>query len=725
MKFNNLTNTFTAGEWSPKMRARTDAKEYGNACETMKNFLPKVQGGAYRRPGTLRYTLDASADADLQNAHSLTAVKSKMFPKVLSNGYKAILFAFDTQPSTTWFALDAGNIDSLSNPLTVSSGANYTCSAKDLRYVQVGDIGVLALSSTGVGKAPRIWDATLTFGNLNLMDEMVTTAESYKTVPYRDIQALGSSVNITPSGTTGAITLTASSAFFNAGHVGTYFKLSAAGSTGAVKVTGFTSSTVVSATVVFGAVAASAHGTAAGTSWQEGAWSDYRGWPRTVTSYQGRLIFGGNSSQPDTLWGSRIGNIYDFSERIPEQDPSFDGYPNDNSRPFTLTPNTGSSGNIRALSAGKTLVILTDRAEIVGYGTQNALGPNDVTFESSTSFGAADAMAARTNNFLTFIQKGGRRIRDISFNFDQDQYKSSDLSFVSDHLTLDLEDNSLDPVVEIVGAEIDSSYLWAKTQNGRLLCLTVDRDYQINAWSQIVLGGTSSVKTHPLIKSVCAIDSGTTAGDRVFMITSRYINGAHKVFVEYFDTNYEFSSFNERTGFPTPQLCMDLKDFWFDAGGVALIPAGTDRIGETLQVVADGNYIGEFLVDSLGNMTLPAPYINVVFGYKVPAVLKPMPMEIGAQVPGTPQAFMKKVDEISIKFYQSRGCKYGYKESDMYDIDFKDPLANMNAIPEFFTGLKTLKMPSNYDREAQVILKTDSPWPCNVLAIIAKGVLYD
>lgn len=46
-----LTN-FTAGEWSPQLYGRVDLAQYPNACRTMKNFIPRVHGGAQFRPGT-------------------------------------------------------------------------------------------------------------------------------------------------------------------------------------------------------------------------------------------------------------------------------------------------------------------------------------------------------------------------------------------------------------------------------------------------------------------------------------------------------------------------------------------------------------------------------------------------------------------------------------------------------------------------------------------------
>ncbi len=41
--------------------------------------------------------------------------------------------------------------------------------------------------------------------------------------------------------------------------------------------------------------------------WNEGAWSGVKGYPKTVTFFQGRCIYAGTSNQPQTLWFSESG----------------------------------------------------------------------------------------------------------------------------------------------------------------------------------------------------------------------------------------------------------------------------------------------------------------------------------------------------------------------------------------------------------------------------------
>ena len=45
-------NSFNAGELDPKLSNRSDITKYYSGCRTLENFVPLVEGGAVRMPGT-------------------------------------------------------------------------------------------------------------------------------------------------------------------------------------------------------------------------------------------------------------------------------------------------------------------------------------------------------------------------------------------------------------------------------------------------------------------------------------------------------------------------------------------------------------------------------------------------------------------------------------------------------------------------------------------------
>ena len=47
-----LIVSFNGGEVSPKIDARSDITKYQSSCKTLENFIPLVEGGATRMPGS-------------------------------------------------------------------------------------------------------------------------------------------------------------------------------------------------------------------------------------------------------------------------------------------------------------------------------------------------------------------------------------------------------------------------------------------------------------------------------------------------------------------------------------------------------------------------------------------------------------------------------------------------------------------------------------------------
>ena len=704
MKFNSLLNNFSAGEWSPKMRSRSDVQQYFNACEKLQNFIPQIQGGAFFRGGTERVLIGSTYEGQLSST-------SAIFPWTFSSGDAYLLVANFGNPATEWFVY---NIGTGVVSLLASSTTDVPVDPRNFMFTQLGDIIIMLDKEGGIEPIVMYYDGSFRMQKLNLYVDAQPGLAEYEAFPYRPIEANGSSVNLTASATTGAITLTASAAYFEPGMVDSYFRLTSGGTTGVVRITGYTNSTSVSAQVLVALPSAGPYGTAAGTAWEESAWSDYRGWPSSLTAYQGRMVYGKDS----TIFGSRIGNVFDMMEVPFAQDPFFTDYPLDNSRPFTLTPSSSEASNIKALSSAKTLLINTDKFEIVAYGTQGALGPNDVSFESSTSFGAEAVQPVRVNNYTVFVERGGTKVRDVIFNFTEDQYKSSDLAFVSEHLIrreeyLDITDTR---IRQLCAAR--RSNVMLVLNNVYDVCgVTLDRDYQINGWFDFQFGDNAKIRH----MAAC----GENYDQFYFVVRRTDENGNFIHFIERLSPIYESSEFYV----VAPDLIVPTHlDAWMKSGiGVpALTFSGFDHLpGKTVGVIADGFYIGTKVVSNAGVITLASEATTILAGVPYQGIIKTMPIELGAQVPGSPQGFVKRIDEVTIKFWNSFGAQYGHKESDMLDINFKLPSTPMNVPHPLVTDFRKLKFSSNFDVEAQVIVKQVRPWPCNVLAIISKGMLYD
>lgn len=733
MKFNTILNNFSAGAWSEKMIARGETEEYFKACRELTNMIPQLQGGAYRRPGTLEKAFEAGATAILNATSNHRAI-----PYVLSDGTKNILFVNSNLPGgvgTEWFVYNT--VTGLKSNLVVAGITNSVdTDIATAQFVQAGDF----LFIVSKGNQPRFVFRN-SFGDYLLYPFFYwwfltgSLTDSWRAFPYKPISADGIDGTLTVTGTFtvgGTVTVTSSYGRFTAADpvngaatlAGTFIKISSGGSTGVMQLIGFTNPTTVTGQVLSVIPGASpiTVGAAAGTSFEMSAWNGREGWPRTVTIFEQRLYFGGNTLNPDTVWASRIGNYGDMMEMPFQQDPDFSTFSADNSRPWSAAIAVSSqSYQIQSMAASKTLEIHTTRSDIVAYGGNgNALGPLNKVFESTTSFGSEPIQPVRVNNYSTFVQRGGRKVRDTVFNFNEDQYKSSDLMFMADHLTYN------DPIKRLASSEfLTTSLLLAVTQTGRLLACAIDRDYKVNAWHEWTFESLFGVR---VLDVVIIPQGGDYNEDVIYIFVARTLSGGipsyqllrvRKIFegeeYEFYDSSddqmhyMDFIKLGVNATSPTPNV---------QVTGLSAFN------GETVSVIGDSYYLGDFVVSG-GAITLPRAVNLSIVGLKYRSYLKTMPIAAGAQF-GTPINQTKSAARMIINLYKTLTCKYKTTgTSEFFNIPLRDPTVPGDEVTPVFTGEKVMTLPQYIGRKFQVEFETSDPFPMNITSIVLEGITND
>lgn len=751
MKFNFPINNFASGEWSPKMLGRTDTEQYQKACQELQNFIPQMTGGSTYRGGFRNKQLGNIADtyfAARLNPLGVPTFNADVAELISYVPYNTDNSALLLIGPAKWFTVASGTAVEVtygtSAAASISAG---TWGPKNIRYTMLGDY--LIMTNTQGTSRPLVfyYSAASSVWRVDMwaMDFLPITLW-HRMIPWGLINAQGSGLTLTPSATTGSITITASSAKWASTDVGSYVRFCSGSSVeGVARITGYTSTTVVSATVIRTLPAAGAYGGAAAptTFWQESIWSDTYGWPRHVVAHEGRLVFGGTATYPDSVWGSRLSNYFLFEEVPSPNTDGSTGFANsaftaDNSRSFMLTPNSPEASNIVGLSSGTTLIIHTQRAEIVAFGSNGALGPVNAVFQSSTYYGAANVQPVRVSNYSTFVQATGRNLRDIIYNSDEEQFKSTDLAFVADHLYPDKRSQTgYSKIIKLAKVQQSTSVLYSLTDQGDLNGITLDRDYKINAWFRVPLGGNgeedSIEDTNPKVLSITGhfINANTRAFSAsvpaLYAAVFRVVNGAAILSLEVLYPPWEIGNPMNFATLPTlPQIYLDCAVYATKTSATTWETGPPSPLRNSrVSVVADGNYIGEFDVDntSSGVITLPREYDNVYAGYIYRGKIKTMPLEQGGQT-GTPMGRVKRINEIVIRFFNSLGTSYGV-DGDMYGIPFRDNTTTINQGVEYFTGDKVLAFPPGFDRKAEVVIVQDKPYPCHITAIAAQGATYD
>lgn len=754
MKFQGALNNFISGEWSPKMLARTDTDQYTRACKLLRNAFPQLQGGAFKRPGFRHFVYDPATEGTPGTVQGyLDGVSKNALFEWTVDGVPYLILANNEAPQTgthPWIVVNTATTQVYA--IVATSHVDIPDTRIDeAQFHQVGDV-LFIVSPGGQPRMIRFEGSTIAmraFWEYWSFDQSGNVP--WRAFPFGDLNSAAVNGTITATGTFtvgGTVTLQASSGLepFTAGmDDGDNFGLVAfidGTSLGVAVIDTFTDTNTATAIVLAQLPGSSpkAFGASTGTAWTTSAWNPDAGWPTSITSYQQRLYFGRGTQ----FWGSRIGQVFDmYNVGVDTTDYSFT---EDNSVPWNGTLTTTKKG-IATMSAAKSLVMNCGDAETVMFGN-NALGKRDVNIEASTFYGAEPIMPVRVNNYLTFVQSNGRKVRDVVFNFDENQYKSNDLGFPADHLTLG------DPIKQLVAGEMyGASMIFARTASGKLLSSTLDRDYQINAWAKHPIGGAYQ-GGEPEVVSLAVMPSQTFASDAgvtikedvLYALIRRTVNSVDHVYLERIERFYDPDDERElATGQPSHAFYLDGSCMYVrTTGGAAeellgATVAGTKEAGTTwtgltkfagatADAFLDGEYIGLVTVGSGGTLTT-ASGTWLYLGYKYKMQLQPTPLEFGSQT-GSAQGVHKRAQDLYAKFYKSVGAKYGIPEGrdtpqKLHDIDFRETTDPLNSPVPLKTVDMLLKMPGGYRRTLDVYLESEYPYPCNILALVYGGLTYD
>ena len=262
---------------------------------------------------------------------------------------------------------------------------------------------------------------------------------------------------------------------------------------GLVKITAYTSDTVVTCQVL-----TALSSTAATKVWREGAWSDYRGYPRALGLYEQRLYFGGTAAFPTRFWGSKSGDFENFE----------DGSLDDDGVSFVVA--SAESNPIMWMDGLDVLQIGTAGSEIVARaGSQDEpLTPSNVAVRSQSSYGSEALQAISVGDAVLFMQRQGRRLREMAYTIEKDRYVSPDLTLLSEHVTES-------GINQMAFARQPDPTLMLIRDDGQLAVLTYNREQNVTAWARWTTPGS--------FESVTSVYGSPV--DEIWASVKRTING--------------------------------------------------------------------------------------------------------------------------------------------------------------------------------------------------------
>ncbi len=707
---NTIQPSFSGGEISSSLGYRTDLQRYFTACKSLKNFIVHPHGGTSNRPGTeyIASTKDSSKKSRLigfefstEQAYSIEF--GDQYCRFFMNGAPILLNGVPYEISTPYLEADL--------PL--------------IKYTQSADVLYLVHGKY----APRTLSR---YGHTNWVLELFDNTNG----PYMRTNI--SATTITPSAAAGTITLTASADLFVPSHVGTWWRIGDAnddGFYGCVKVTAYTSPTVVTAKVMstltnsvttapawksgqsykantyvqyksyvyrclvhhysgdgstdnpiivptdtsywsqYGPITI----TSPTTNWAEGAWSDCRGWPETVMFCQDRLMFGSSKSSPNGYWTSETGNYNSFIRHEPLEDT-------DGITQYLTSRKVNAIRNM--VDLGDILALTSDSEWHIGPGSSDgAIKPTALKQNCDGHSGCSTADPVVIKNRVIYVQPMGTIIQDMGYTYESDGYTGDDVSIFASHLFKGKT------VVEMAYQQEPDHIIWILLNDGSAVAMTYLKEQQILACTPISTDGK--------YESLCIIPGD--GYDEVWFLINR-------------DGNRCVERLPNRLTSSDPADCTFLDSWLKYEGAPAEEISGLDHLeGKTVKALADG-YVFENLTVTNGKITLPRESSKVCIG--LPYISEFESLNVDFQTNnGTIQSQYIKISSVTFIFEDTRGGYVGTDFNHLVEVPQYSGQPTGTPIPLQSWNF-TFTPTSGYVKGGRVCYRQVDPLPVTILAII-------
>ncbi len=447
---------------------------------------------------------------------------------------------------------------------------------------------------------------------------------------------------------------------------------------GIVKITSFISTSQV-AVEVKKSVYQESDVSVAVSAWAEGAWNDYRGFPRSVTFYGNRLWWAGTTNNPQGMWGSRVGFYEDHTGGVADSDAV----------DITISDNDVSS--IEWLTSTQSLIVGSARKEyIVSASDRNdAITPKDNIAKPHSTNGSLHIQPVEVDGGMMYAQRLGYKMLMLSYQYLDDAYNSTDTNRLAPHMFQY-------PAKDISKQGTPETVVWVTREDGTLCAYRYDKDEEISAWSRIVTGALVDSPTHPFISS--AVIAGSTE-DRVWTVVQREVNGITNYYVERFAyRNYvalSDSLFLDSAKTVTTDSVGTLSRLHYLEGHTVTVMLDTEKIGDYL--ITNGQIIG-LTADT--EYTVGLPYMSKLrtMAFAVPGVVT--------------EGSIKRYISLLVRSVRTRGGQAGVEthgKENIVDLD----------IPYSLDAADTEKFAeSGYDKEGRVTLLFNDPYPATILCMV-------
>lgn len=437
-------------------------------------------------------------------------------------------------------------------------------------------------------------------------------------------------------------------------------------STGVVRVTEFTSATVVGVEVVD-----TLAGTTATSEWSEGAWSEVQGWPKGTGLYDGRLYEG----YGDRFAGSKSDAYESF------------GLGEDTDDAVLRTVATGRVEPIVAIVPLSRLVALTSGSEVElrSSSFDEPITPTNLTVRNVSTYGAAPVHPIVVDSRAAFVARSGTRAMQLVYDVEGQGYRARSLHRMHKKI-------GRPGLTQIAVSRHPDTRYWFVRSDGQLLVLLQEPDENVSAWSRIVTDGE--------IESVAVLPAADE--DEVYVMVKRTINSLTRRYLERMGSLYLDDAQDAR------QLDSNVM---YEGPATATITGAEHLAGKTVRIWADGARHPDRVVASDGTFELASAKTPVCYGLYYRGRYKSSKLAYGAQG-GTALTMRGRPTRVSFMLYESMPVlRYGQSFTAMDELKERSLESQYDSGPGLTTATTDdLPIPEGLSKDPRICLEMESPY---------------
>jgi len=422
-------------------------------------------------------------------------------------------------------------------------------------------------------------------------------------------------------------------------------------------------------------------------SWQFGDWSDAAGWPTAVALFDGRLGFTGR----DRLWMSVSDAFDSFAAEIED---GTGGTTVGDSSAISRSIGYGPVATINWMLPLTRLLLGTAGSEVsVRASALDApLTPTGgMAMRDCSTYGSALVPAAKCDTRGLFVDRSGRRLLQLAYDVNSQDYGATDLTRLHPDLNLG------NPIIRLAVQRQPNTRIHCVRADGTVAVLVFEPNDDVAAWYRIETDGlVEDVYVLPGLIEDAVYYTVNRGGTRCRERTARLDQARGG------NLNLMADAFVSYSGnVPT--------------SGVS----GLDHLeGKTVTVWADGIDRGVATVTN-GAVGLATPAMSVCVGLPYVARWRSAKLAYGAPQGGTALNRRKRLIGLGLILADTHeqglffGQSYGALDPLplVEDDGLIDPAGGQTAFDE-----QEIELPGQWDTDARLCLYGQAPRPCTVMA---------